>query len=448
MLAAMKSKYLFLTAAVAFSAAPDAGAETRPKGTYVLQTAEEARGARPGAIHGGTQRILFVNRHGGFYTRGPNDASNNVSSIVPISGATVPAFDLPGDAWDRLMACVRAQYERFDIIVTDEDPGDVPHEEAVVGGSPQDIGQPAGVGGVSPFTFDCNEIPNAINFTFSEVYGTNVQAMCETVAQESAHSYGLDHELYCPDPMTYLVGCGPKKFVDFDAPCGEDVPRECVCGGTRQNSVDRLNIILGKSDPVPPTLTIVSPTEGEEVPPGFPIVVDAMDDKRITKGELIIDGMDEGLTGDGEEVAFNAPLDISFGPHTIEVRIHDVSDNIVSQTVNVVVAPECETAADCPDGEDCGGGRCAAGLGTVCANHAECASALCGISPDGARGCTQQCGNDDACPAGYECAASATCWPAEGGGGGCQASTGRTTAAGAALALLVLGMFVTRRKRS
>ena len=37
------------------------------------------------------------------------------------------------------------------------------------------------------------------------------------MAQETGHTFGLDHAFLCADPMTYLDGCTlPKQFQDVD----------------------------------------------------------------------------------------------------------------------------------------------------------------------------------------------------------------------------------------
>ena len=75
----------------------------------------------------------------------------------------------------------------------------------------------------------------------ADVYGTSsggLQSLCETVTQEVAHAFTLDHELLCEDPMTYLDGCGAKSFQNVLAPCGEYEERPCSCGDPAgQNSV-------------------------------------------------------------------------------------------------------------------------------------------------------------------------------------------------------------------
>jgi hypothetical protein len=160
------------------------------------------------------------------------------------------------------VSCVAALYQPFGVVVTDVDPGSAPHFEAIVAGAPGEIGA-SGIGGVSPFA--CGVIDNAITYSFANIYGS-VQDICDTVAQESAHAFGLEHEYLCEDPMTYLTGCGAKVFQDVDAPCGELAPRDCECGGPTQNSFQVLTDVFdgqgeddttgtGEVDPADPGAT-------------------------------------------------------------------------------------------------------------------------------------------------------------------------------------------------
>jgi hypothetical protein len=147
-------------------------------------------------------------------------------------------------------------YSRWDIRVTDQDPGaSVSHIEALIGGSPLDLGLPDNVAGISPFTEDCGVIPKSIVFTFTDILDDNPQLVCEIISQEIAHSFGLDHEMLAEDPMTYLDYAGPRTFQDSMAHCGEYDARDCGINGSvcrkMQSSVQVLDQRLGLagSDP-------------------------------------------------------------------------------------------------------------------------------------------------------------------------------------------------------
>jgi uncharacterized protein (TIGR03382 family) len=194
-------------------------------------------------------RVIYLNRDGVILWPGDNDAREDTSSVVSEPTEITP-WDIDDDTWDETVACMKDLYGRFDVTITDRDPGDVPHIEAVFGGHPYDVGLPDNVAGVSPFTTDCSTIENSIVFTFTDVLPDDARLMCEVMAQEIAHSYGLDHEMLASDPMTYLDYDGDRTFKDRMAPCGEFGNRMCGIEGSvcreKQNSVQLLESRLGR----------------------------------------------------------------------------------------------------------------------------------------------------------------------------------------------------------
>ena len=250
---------------------------------------------------------VFLNRFGGTYRPGQDDSRQN-TSIVPRQASTIPAWSFGDAAWNQVVACVEDQFARFNLtIVQVEPPSNERYVEHVIGGQPGNVGLPNGVGGVAPIdNFNCRVIDTAINFTFAEVYGGNVQAICETAAQEIAHSFSLDHELHCPDPMTYLGGCGDKEFRDLDTQCGEFQPRACNCNRASQNSVDIMLEKLGPAgsgtvtpppptETVPPVVAITSPGDNATLIQDSTITITATasDNAAIATTELVWD-----FTGD------------------------------------------------------------------------------------------------------------------------------------------------------
>jgi MYXO-CTERM domain-containing protein len=238
--------------------------------------------------------------------------------------------------------------------VTDADPGDDPHSEVVVSGHPTDIGMGNGVGGVAPMA--CQAIQGAVSFAFPETYGDDPIGICEAAGQESAHAFGLDHELLCSDIMTYQF-CGAKSFVNEDSECGEFQARPCACGGEVQNSHEYLLEVLGAAAPLsdPPVVTITRPNEaGQEVEPGFRVTADVTDpDGTIIRVELHIDGELVGSRFE-EPWAIDAPDDLALGPHDVEVIAFDDTNAEGTSTVSVMVVED--------DGD--GGGRRSRGCST------------------------------------------------------------------------------------
>ena len=202
-------------------------------------------------------RVIYLNRDGAVLRPGDtNDASSQTSTIVR-QPTSINGWDIDDATWADTVACVRDIYRPFDVTVTDEDPGDAPHLEALFGGHPHDVGLPDNVAGVSPFTTDCAVIDSSIVFTFTDVMPDNARTMCEVMAQEIAHSYGLDHEMLASDPMTYLDYAGDRTFQNQMAPCGENGNRLCGINGNmcrqKQNSVALLTERLGaRSGSTPP----------------------------------------------------------------------------------------------------------------------------------------------------------------------------------------------------
>ncbi len=307
-------------------------------GIHFARVRLPARPAAAGAL--AQSKIIYLNHTGITLQPGDDDARTNRSSIIG-GQASVPAWNTSAANWTATVQCMKTMFARFDVTVTDVNPGMVPHMEAVFGGSPQNIGMGQGVGGVSPFTDDCAVIENSIVFAFTNVLPQDAQSVCEVMAQEVAHSYGLDHEMLASDPMTYLNYNGDRTFKDQTVSCGEYQNRACGIGGSvcrsNQNSVQLLTDRLGKADLVAPTLAITSPADGETVPPGFTVDATAMDDVAVTGGKLFVDDVDVGpVTGPGP---FTFPTDPSLadGAHTLRVEVTD-GKHPVTTTITVTVA--------------------------------------------------------------------------------------------------------------
>jgi len=342
------------------------GAESRPDGkpTTLMQVIPDVAPAAAQAHY-----IVYLNRRGGTYSPGGNDARINKSSIAR-QVVSVPAFGGSEGGWSQVMSCVTQVFAPFDIEITDTDPGSQPHIEAVVGGSPDVLGLDPTVGGVSPFTPSCGVITNSIVYIFSDIYRDDYETVCEVVAQEVAHSFGLDHEYLPSDPMTYLDYNGLKTFQDVTTPCGEFGPRPCglpnapVCRQT-QNSFQLLRERVGIGDP-PPKVAIASPANGATVPPDFTLSASATDDQGITKAELYVDGQLLDTVTDAPYLLTVSGL--VEGAHQIAVRAYDAK-NTGSATINVTVqlgAPAPEPVTD-PGGNGADGstivGGCTAGGG-------------------------------------------------------------------------------------
>ena len=213
-------------------------------------------------------KTIFLNRDGAELIAGSDDAAAGISSVV-LSGTEskvrVPKWSGTKRNWGKLMACVRDQFKPFDVQITDVRPDSKDFLMAVVGGRVQDIGvQSNHVGGLAPFSGE--PVPRAVVFAFSKKLRNRVQPICETLAMEIAHAYGLDHAYHCPDVMTYLRGCGKKRFRNKTVRCGEHKKRDCKGGSPTQNSVERLLEVLGPAKPPTPS-PAASVAPGSKEPP-------------------------------------------------------------------------------------------------------------------------------------------------------------------------------------
>jgi uncharacterized protein (TIGR03382 family) len=335
------------------------GAESRPGAgprTLMQVIPSLPSAASADALAAGTRWIIYMNRTGGVYTPGNNDARTNRSSLVKRS-TTVRPWQVSNAAWQEVMSCVRGVFSPFDVEITDVDPGSaVPHIESIVSGRPEDIGLQSGVGGVSPFTEDCSIIPNAIVYTFAEVFGDDLETICEVVAQEAAHSFGLDHEFLASDPMTYLGFRGLKRFQNVDAECGEFAPRKCglpngpVCWD-RQNSVELLTERIGPAqDPVGPRL-IATPSGGAVVAPGFAVEADPDVMGSATRVELWIDNA-LSATKTSPPYRFVTSDALPNGTHLIQLFAYDGADVQGDQVLVTVEADETNPGPGEPPGGD------------------------------------------------------------------------------------------------
>jgi uncharacterized membrane protein YgcG len=371
----MSGTHMRLTTLFVLVIAPTAvAASPMPGGITLERKLLPPANSDPAAV--AQSRIIYLNHNGVTLRPGNDDSRAQTSSIV--SGlSTVAKWNVSDATWQATVACFKDIWSRFDVTITDVDPGNAPHMEAVFGGFPQDVGMPSGVGGVSPFTADCAIIENSIVFTFTEVFPEDPQTICEVMSQEVAHSYGLDHELLASDPMTYLDYNGKRSFKDQLVSCGEFNARACGIGGSvcrnKQNSVQLLLQRIGAADLVPPTLAITSPADGATVPPGFAVDATASDNVAVTMATLAIDGAAAGATPGAGPYTFATDATLGDGPHTIALTVSDGHGNTQNQTITVTVARDGGSGSGSGSGSDGSGGGGDDGSGDP-ASHTGCAA--------------------------------------------------------------------------
>jgi len=380
-----------------------------------------------------------------------------------------------GDAtWNTVVQCMQEVYAPFNVLVTETDPGSAPHFEILIGGRPEEIGLPAGVGGISPFS--CMPyIPNSVVFVF-DVWGNDAEEICATAAQELAHSFALDHCVDPSDPMTYFRYDGRRHYTNAQVQCGSDCDKNhrspfgevctgpdfqshaCACGGgaQTQNSVQVISALFGDGTAIPPSVKIVSPQTGDTVAPGFAVSAEITDDVAVSSAELRVDGTLIASLSSAPYV-FTGPAALADGTHMIEVAGYDNMGAPSRARSQVIVGPGCASAADCPDASNaCIAGRCvtgpgaSGGLGQSCQAATDCASWQC-ASDNGARYCVETC-KPGQCPSGFGCRddgmGGGVCWPGfSDSTAGCAAGGGSGSPLGAAGLGLVLASVRWRRRR-
>jgi hypothetical protein len=219
----------------------------------------------PVALPPGASRVVYLNRNPRTYVAGVDDAQAGSSSVLTaqqVTSANLGGFQQGDDAWQGLVTCMREQYARFDIAVTDIRPVTPGYIEAHFGGSGPELNIHDGSGGIAPIdNAHCGVVNGAVVYIFSDLFGANLRSVCEVGAHEIGHVFSLDHEYRCKDPMTYVEGCGDKEFQADPAPCGESGARACICGRAAQSSVDILEAQLGdhRSDLIPPVVELLPP---------------------------------------------------------------------------------------------------------------------------------------------------------------------------------------------
>ena len=378
---------------------------------------------------------------------GGDDARTNHSSLAQ-SPVVLSPFDRSAELWDQLVQCVKDTFAPIDIEIVTEDPGSAPHFEVMIGGTPDQLNPDIGAaGGIAPFS-DCGTgSDNVISFVFNQATA-NLAYLCQAVAQEASHVWGLDHEMNPDDPLTYLEIGTSKRFQDDDARCGEFEARDCWCGPPTQNSVQFLTDAFGPGKVLPASVAITSPADGAWLEPGFPVRIAFTSQLGVRAGQLSIDGATT-QTIDTVPIVFNAPADLGPGDHAVEVAVTDLGDRTATAAVTVHVLTACSAEAPCPSSFACLGGVCLpgadqpGGLGATCSEDQECSTGQC--PSDGTDSyCAGACDPGAICPSGFRCIADSgpgVCWPDADGAqvepgdeGGC------TTGRGGGLGFLLVGL--------
>ncbi len=368
-------------------------AHAAPRATYQWTDPSLVHSAWEPPVAATVSNIIYLNNCAGGcqLSPGQNNAPLDRSSIVN-SAVNIPAYTGTAAQWNQIVACVRQTYAPFNVqIVTDRPPAGTNYHMAIVAGRAVNAGQQNGVLGVSPFS--CGYISNAISFTFANEAPSSILDLCWTVAQETAHSWGLDHKYDNRDPMTYLQsGPAQKAFQNAAGSCGEYNARQCSCtyaqtGSQQMNSYALIMAVFGANvpDTTAPVVAISSPTANAQVTPGFTVTATVSDNIAVAKAELRLDGTLVG-TKTTAPWTWTTGATLAEGTHRVQVTGFDAANNMASAFVDVVYGT--------PDPGDMPGDM-PGDPGTGCMSGADCVSGQCIIDSNGNGTCDGDGGSDD-----------------------------------------------------
>jgi len=319
--------------------------------------------ARGGARASSGGHILYLDFDGATVTRGPACSSSTemCSYVVKCESgtATVPPFSGTVAQRAAILTMVKHFYAPFAIDVVDERPAAGPHTVCIVGGQPTDICYEGRAAGVAPL--DCSDLNGDIDvvFAFSDASHNDPHLTAVAIAQESAHSYGLEHTNAITDIMyPYLSGV-EEGFLDSEM----TVERSFGCRSDAQNSFLVLDQVLGPSptraaDATAPTIRFLSPRQGQQ---GYAqlvaVRVEAKDDRGVrTVGLEVDEGTELAQSLHVARAPFDLDVMLNIGTHRLRVVATDAAGNSASAEVTIGVDGTGQTGSSVgpsPAGSPC-----------------------------------------------------------------------------------------------
>jgi hypothetical protein len=380
--------------------------------------------------------VLYLNFDGGPVQSGNcSDARTNCSNIVMGNNVHLPAFSRSAEDKQRVIDLVRAYYEPFNIQVVTQRPTGGEYAMVMVGGVATDVGLDDNrIGGIAPL--DCGNMnANDITFAFSAAsfYNNDMVALAATLAQESAHAYGLGHTNDTADIMYPYVNDDTEGFVNRTMRIYDATGGNSDCSGTGlQNSYQMMiqNVGSNVPDVTPPTVAFVDLQDGAQLASGFAVTLDAHDDRSVAAVELWAnDQMVASLKKYPYHFTVQAGSVPAGSAHLRGVARDRAGNQGESAEVGVTIKPIGETPGD---------------LGTACNVSADCNGGGFCASSESKPFCTRNCSASGAmqCPANFDCKTteqfSSICEP-QVKDSGCAALPAGSRQAGTTAALLLFG---------
>lgn len=322
--------------------------------------ADPAAGAGTGMPH-----LLYLNFSDGTDTivRAASDRSReNASAILaadPYPAFKWEAFVSTGASRDEVIRTVTRRVHQaflpYNVLVSTARP--TPPETyamVMIGGGASAFGLPSDVAGIA--IMDCaNRQEGNIVYAFPANIRGDAHTLFVTIAQEAAHSYGLEHTNDPADLMYPRAVPTQKSFVDLE----NAISGSKSCGSAVQNSHQRLLQILGawpggekplldgaREDVEPPTVRIDEPAAGTEVGGTFLVRAVAYDDVRIDHVVLEAGSERMMLTEPPWQWALSH---FPSGPLTVSVTAVDGAGRTGSASV-VVTVGRADSQAGCSTG--------------------------------------------------------------------------------------------------
>jgi len=237
--------------------------------------------------------VVFVNFDGAELFFGQDDARDDTTVLSDMAGE-FPAYGGTSQRAATLQA-VRSDFAAYDLIVVDSRPTSGSYTMAMVG--PYEAGN---VLGIAPL--DCyDSFPNNIVFAFhGDADGYTSTAQANTISQEVAHSFGLEHVADQRDIMYPVSTGGDPAFLDLcvaivpspEIVCGDQHEAHCPAG--EQSSHRELLDRFGPSVPLDPAEAVVeitAPGDGDEldIDVPFDIVARSIDGRPFANVVLFVD---------------------------------------------------------------------------------------------------------------------------------------------------------------
>jgi hypothetical protein len=171
--------------------------------------------------------------------------------------------------------------------------------------------------------------------------------------------------------------------------------------------------------PPPPEVSIVMPTNGATVQPGFSVFATAIDPSDVYRLELRINGWlwteIPGVPDKTSPYVIDLPSEVPDGRMDLEVSACNDLDVCGTQQITVTRGAPCTSADACLAGQSCDAtGRCAwapptGAIGDACTYPQACLSGVCADVGGGELACTDSCtgGANDFCPDNFRCSGAA-----------------------------------------